>query len=68
MSLWLNDDELEALTGKKQRAKQIAVLAQMRPPVKFRVRPDSFPLVDRAQFEQNNTKPRRGPNFEAVGV
>ena len=52
MSLWLNDDELHALTGKRQRAKQIEVLARLVPPVRFRVRPDdSFPLVDRAQFE-----------------
>ncbi len=52
MSLWLDDKELFALTGYRQRPKQIAVLAQLKPPVRFRVRPDdSFPLVDRAQFE-----------------
>lgn len=51
MSLWLTADELNAMTGYKRRAKQIEVLAKMRPPVKFRVRPhDSFPLVDRDQF------------------
>lgn len=43
MSLWLDADELHALTGYKQRRKQIEVLARMRPPVKFRVRPhDSY--------------------------
>ncbi len=52
MSLWLTHEELVELTGKRQRAKQIEVLAQLKPPVKFRVRPhDSYPLVDRAQFE-----------------
>lgn len=50
MSLWLTHEELVTLTGKKQRKKQIEVLAKMRPVVKFRVRPhDSFPFVDRAQ-------------------
>lgn len=49
--LWLNDKELFELTKKKHREKQIKVLASMRPPVKFRIRPeDSFPLVDRWQF------------------
>jgi hypothetical protein len=51
MSLWLTEDELVELTGKKQRRLQIEVLSKLRPPVKFRVRPeDSFPLVDRWQF------------------
>jgi hypothetical protein len=51
MSLWLDDDELFALTKKRHRDKQIEVLAKLRPPVKFRIRPeDSFPLVDRWQF------------------
>lgn len=55
MSLWLTADELRALTGYARRAKQVETLAKMRPPVKFRVRPhDSFPLVDRAQFEGRN--------------
>jgi Domain of unknown function (DUF4224) len=34
VSLWLDDDELRALTGYRQRAKQIAVLAALRPPVR----------------------------------
>lgn len=51
MSLWLSPNELVELTGKKQRKLQIEALANMRPPVKFRVREaDSFPLVDRWQF------------------
>lgn len=52
MSLWLDADELVILTGKKQRAKQIEVLAKLRPPIKYRIREhDSYPLVDRAQFQ-----------------
>ena len=52
MSLWLDADELKILTGFAQRKRQIEALAQMRPPIKFRVRDhDSFPLVDRSQFE-----------------
>lgn len=57
MSLWLTEEELKELTKKSHRAKQIEVLSSMRPPVKFRVRPeDSFPLVDRWQFEGPNKK------------
>lgn len=57
MSLWLTEEELKELTKKSHRAKQIAVLSSMRPPVKFRVRPeDSFPLVDRWQFMGPNKK------------
>lgn len=57
MSLWLTEEELVELTGKKHREKQIAVLSSLRPPVKFRVRPeDSFPLVDRWQFQAQNKK------------
>jgi hypothetical protein len=52
MSLHLNDDELYEVTGYRQRAKQIEVLAKLSPKVEFRVRPgDSFPLVPRWQFE-----------------
>lgn len=57
MSLWLTEKELIDLTGKKHRSKQIEVLSSLRPPVKFRVRPeDSFPLVDRCQFERHDRK------------
>lgn len=57
MSLWLTEEELKELTKKSHRSKQIEVLASMRPPVKFRVRPeDSFPLVDRWQFLGPNKK------------
>lgn len=65
MSLWLNDDELRDLTGKTHRSKQIEVLAKFKPPVRFRVREaDSFPLVDRSQFEAGSMpRPRKEPNY-----
>lgn len=57
MSLWLDEDELRVLTGYTHRSKQIEVLGKLRPPVKFRVREhDSYPLVDRAQFEQKGSR------------
>ena len=68
MSLWLSEEELYELTGKRQRAKQIKVLSEYRPIIRFRIRPeDSFPLVDRAQFETVPTATkRREPNFGAL--
>ena len=66
MSLWLDDNELHALTGYKNRAKQAAVLAKLRPPIQYRVRPhDSYPLVERAQFQgvQGRPKPKTEPNY-----
>lgn len=60
MSLWLTNEELIQLTGKKQRKLQIEALANMRPPVKFRIREeDSFPFVDRWQFMEAPDKRRK---------
>lgn len=60
MSLWLSNEEIIELTGKKVRRLQIEVLAKMRPPVKFRVREeDSFPLIDRWQFMEPQDKRRK---------
>lgn len=60
MSLWLTEDELVELTGKKQRKLQVEALAKLRPPVKFRVREeDSFPLVDRWQFMEPPDRRRK---------
>lgn len=57
MSLWLTPQELVELTGKKHRKQQIEVLSSLRPAIKFRVRPeDSFPLVDRYQFQGQDKK------------
>lgn len=65
MSLWLSDDEVADLTGKRQRRKQCDELARLG--VKFRVRGDGFPLVERWQFEgQPVAKRRREPNWDAV--
>lgn len=66
MSLWLTPEEIEFRTGKKWRKLQCAELA--RQGVKFKVRWDGFPLVDRAQFEgQPEQKPsrRKEPNYAA---
>jgi hypothetical protein len=61
MSLWLTEQELRELTGKTHRDKQIKVLSELRPPVKFRVRPeDSFPLVDRWQFMGPDKRAKAG--------
>lgn len=57
MSLWLDNEELKALTGRTQRRKQIEALSKMRPPIRFRVRPhDSYPLVDRDQFKTGDSR------------
>lgn len=61
MSLWLTEEELIELTAKKHREKQIQVLKDLRPPVKFRIRPeDSFPLVDRWQFMGPDKRAKAG--------
>lgn len=55
MSLWLTREELVELTGYKTPRKWRLVLAQMG--LKFRTRPDGFPLVDRWQFEGEIIRP-----------
>lgn len=56
--MFLTDDELKELTGKVQRAKQIAVLAAMG--YVFRVRPtDNRPMVARSQVDYAAAKPAR---------
>lgn len=72
MSLWLTPAEIVDLTGKKRRGDQVAVLAEFRPKVVFRVRPeDGFPLVDRAQFiepyQGGRGRKIERPDFEALG-
>ena len=66
MSLWLTDEELETLTGRRRRTAQRAELA--RQGVKFTTRHDGFPLVPRSQFE-NLAKPvkRWEPTFGRTG-
>lgn len=69
MDLWLTPAELVLLTGYKQRRKQALELA--RQGLKFTVRQDGFPLVDRSQFqsgERLTKKQRRAePRFSAIG-
>jgi hypothetical protein len=56
--MFLTDDELKELTGKVQRAKQIAVLAAMG--YTFRVRPtDKRPMVARSQVDAIGKPARR---------
>jgi hypothetical protein len=57
MSLWLTREELEEMTGFKTPRKWRFVLAAMN--VKFRTRPDGFPLVERAQFTNPPENKRR---------
>ena len=71
MSLWLSKDELIEATGYKRHAKQCIELARLG--LRFMVRHDGFPLVERWQFEQGgkddlNRLPRAPmePNWDAV--
>ena len=69
MSLWLTPSELVELTGFKQKRRQCLELA--RQGLKFTVRSDGYPLVDRSLFESgerlSSTRRRREPNFTAIG-
>lgn len=70
MSLWLTPAELVELTGFKQRGKQRLELA--RQGLKFTVRSDGFPLVDRSLFQASGERltknqRRREPNFTVIG-
>jgi hypothetical protein len=69
MGLWLTPAELVERTGKKQKRKQCEELA--RQGVRFTVRCDGFPLVDRSQFESGErltiNQRRREPRFTAIG-
>jgi hypothetical protein len=67
VSLWLTPEELQTLTGRKRPKDQVQALADM-VGVRFRVRADGFPLVERWQFEGPLTKApkRREPDFDAV--
>lgn len=69
MSLWLSPAEVVELTGFKQKSKQRLELA--RQALKFTVRADGFPLVDRSQFSSGEpltkNRRRREPDFTAIG-
>lgn len=69
MSLWLTPAEVVERTGFKQKKRQVLELA--RQGLKFTVRSDGFPLVDRSQFESDErltrNRKRREPDFTAIG-
>ena len=63
--MWLNESEIERLTGKKQAKKQMVVLAQMNIP--FIVSGDGKPLVVESVFTMKARRERSSqPNFEAI--
>ncbi len=67
MSLWLTREELCELTGYKTKSKWRVTLAAMN--LRFRVRPDGFPLVDRSQFTESASTAKhrgRGINWAAI--
>jgi len=69
LSLWLTPAEIVELTGFKQKSKQRLELA--RQGLKFTVRSDGFPIVDRSQFQSGDQLTRirrkREPDFTAIG-
>jgi hypothetical protein len=50
VSLILSHEELCAITGRRRHSAQARVLAQMN--ISYRLRPDGFPVVSRAHFEE----------------
>ena len=70
MGIILNEQELTEITGKKRNSAQVRVLRALRIPVK--VRPDGFPLVSRATYDQimgssiSDTENVYKPNLEAI--
>ena len=63
--MWLNESEIERLTGKKQAKKQMLVLAQMNIP--FTVSGDGKPLVIQTVFTMKASRAKSTqPNFEAI--
>lgn len=53
MSLFLTDEELVTLTGRKRKASQVAALRAMAVP--FRINAVGWPVVARATFEPSAT-------------
>lgn len=60
--LWLNDDELEFMTGYRQREKQYKALAELAVPFKQRPK-DGFPLVERWRYEGMKPARNKEPNY-----
>jgi len=55
MSLFLDEDELIALTGRRSKSKQIAWLRQQGLP--FRINATGHPVVTRSVIEGKSTEP-----------
>ena len=63
--MWLNESEIERLTGKKQAKKQMLVLSGMNVP--FTVSGDGKPLVIESVFTMKARRSKDSqPNFEAI--
>lgn len=60
--MFLTDDDLRRLTGKKWRSKQIAVLRRMGVP--FRVNAAGVPIVARAAIEGRAEAHQPAPRWE----
>lgn len=50
VTLVLNHEEIRALTGRRRYRAQARALARMG--ISYRLRPDGFPIVSRAHFEE----------------
>lgn len=75
MSLFLSDDEIQALTGKKRKSAQCRALSMLG--VEHKIRADGVPVVLRAHLEKvmggaetPATKPKKkaSPNWSALDV
>ena len=69
--IYLVDDEISAITGKKQRKSQARALAFMG--IEYKIRPDGRPLVSRLTFERamgntvnSSTFNDDTPNFDTL--
>ncbi len=62
--MFLTDDDLIELTGKRQRAKQVEVLRTIKPAVNFWLRKvDGRPMVPRSQFDLGPAARKREPDL-----
>lgn len=66
MSLWLSQEELEELTGRKKKKLQREALARMGVPFRSRDA-DGFPLVLRSFFQTlTKAEKRREPRLDLI--
>ncbi len=66
--IYLTDEEIEEITGKRRYRAQARALARMG--IECRVRPDGRPIVSRAAFERamggTNTSTQAEPDFSVL--